>query len=281
MTVPPLLAGLLDDAALFPPGNVPPGTAVAAHVAHRRSAHRDLVGPFVVPAPRLGELPAVQVDPLTVSVTVSAGTVRDTLARVRDLDGITLAALEVAIPETIALGDVLHELQDNDADTAGVDIYLEIPRSDRGPSVLAALSGTRYAAKFRTGGVVASAYPDEAELATAIHTAVTLEVPFKATAGLHRAVRNTDPVTRFEQHGFLDVLWATHLAADGSDVDDVAAALAIRDGARLVGGLSRLTSEAVARIRASFRSFGTCSITEPLADLAVLGLPVTGEEARG
>ncbi|MDJ0429161.1 hypothetical protein QNA19_24815, partial [Rhodococcus fascians] len=64
---------------------------------------------------------------------------------------------------------------------------------------LAALTGSQFAAKFRTGGVVAEAYPDEDELASALATVIASGVPFKATAGLHHAVRNTDPHTGFEQ----------------------------------------------------------------------------------
>src|SRR5687768_11569317 len=54
-----LLGGLCDDAALFPPGNLPLADAVPAHVAHLASGHRGLVGPFIVSAadvPALGPL---------------------------------------------------------------------------------------------------------------------------------------------------------------------------------------------------------------------------------
>src|SRR5581483_8104771 len=50
------LAGLLDDAALFPPGNAPMPDAVRAHGEHRRSWYADLVGPFVCAAARVDEL---------------------------------------------------------------------------------------------------------------------------------------------------------------------------------------------------------------------------------
>ncbi len=111
-----------------------------------------------------------------------------------------------------------------------MEIFVEVPRDDRRPAILAGLVGTPYSAKFRTGGVVATAYPDEAELAAAIHTVATSGVRFKATAGLHHAVRNTDPDTGFEQHGFLNLMLATHRATDGATVEEIAATLADRDG---------------------------------------------------
>ena len=44
------LGQLIDDAALFPPGNAPMPAAVAAHRRHRAAAYRELVGPFLCPA---------------------------------------------------------------------------------------------------------------------------------------------------------------------------------------------------------------------------------------
>ena len=39
---------LLDDAAIFPPGNLPLPDAVHAHLAHSVAPYADLVGPLVV-----------------------------------------------------------------------------------------------------------------------------------------------------------------------------------------------------------------------------------------
>jgi hypothetical protein len=93
-------------------------------------------------------------------------------------------------------------------------------------------------------------------------------VPFKATAGLHHAVRNTDPETGFEQHGFLNLLLATDAARAGAEEAEVAAALADRDGTRVAARVRDLAPG----VRESFRSFGTCSILEPVEELAALGL---------
>jgi hypothetical protein len=47
-TVPEIVRGLVDDAAIFPPGNAPLEEALAAHRQHRSAPYADLVGPFVV-----------------------------------------------------------------------------------------------------------------------------------------------------------------------------------------------------------------------------------------
>ncbi|SCL40123.1 hypothetical protein GA0074692_5609 [Micromonospora pallida] len=54
--MPRLLAGLVDDAAVFPPGSASLPDALAAHRRHRASWYADLVGPLLVPASALPEL---------------------------------------------------------------------------------------------------------------------------------------------------------------------------------------------------------------------------------
>jgi len=277
VTISPLLTGLCDDAALFPPGNAPMDAAVPAHLAHERSDHAALVGPFVFPAPRLGELPdivAAQDGELELSLTVPAGTdaVPAALDQLRAIDGVKLVAMEIGVPEGQTPDALFAALDEIASATPGVEIFVEVPRDERRPEILKRLAGTAYAAKFRTGGVLAAAYPDEAELAAAIHTVVGTGVRFKATAGLHHAVRNTDPDTGFEQHGFLNVMLAAHRAADGASVDEIASTLADRDGRSLAAALDGLSAEAVDALRANFRSFGTCSISDPLTELVGLGL---------
>ncbi|WP_226437926.1 hypothetical protein [Rhodococcus yananensis] len=275
----PLFADLCDDAALFPPGNAPLPDAVPAHAAHSGSDHAPLVGAFVFPAGRLGELAellATQPYPgdLDLSLTVPAGTdaVAAALAKVDALDGVSVVALEIAVPAEQTVDDLFTGLDGIAAAHPTIAIFVEVPRDTRRADILARMTGTPHAAKFRTGGIVAEAYPDEAELADAVVAVVTAGVPFKATAGLHHAVRNTDPETGFEQHGFLNVLAAVDTALDGGDTSAVAAVLADRDGEALASRLSALPPDRAAELRRRFRSFGTCSIADPLGDLLALGL---------
>lgn len=197
---------------------------------------------------------------------------------------VSLAALEIAVPEGVEPGELLAALDTaipEAAEAAGLEVFVEIPRDTRRDPLLAALAGTRYQAKFRTGGVRAELYPDEAELAAAVLAAVEAGVPFKATAGLHHALRNTDPETGFEQHGFLNLLLAADAAGRATEeaaadragaVETIRDLLAERDGAVVAGRVRELGPERTAAARARFTSFGTCSVTDPLTELAGLGL---------
>jgi hypothetical protein len=77
-------------------------------------------------------------------------------------------------------------------------------------------------------------------------------VPFKATAGLHHAVRSGD------QHGFLNILAAASAPRGG-----IEAVLAEEDASAL---------EPSDEGRRLFTSFGSCSWEEPVEDLEQLGL---------
>ena len=134
------------------------------------------------------------------------------------------------------------------------------------------LAGTPYRAKFRTGGTTAAAFPDEDELAAFLLACTERELAFKCTAGLHNALRHTDPATGFEHHGFLNVLLATHAAAEGGSRRELAGLLAERSGTVLADLAAKLTDGQVATVRKGFTAFGTCSVLEPLEDLVALGL---------
>ncbi|HVV21578.1 MAG TPA: hypothetical protein VHF06_19240 [Pseudonocardiaceae bacterium] len=269
-------ADLLDDAALFPPGELPLPEAVPAHRRHLAAWYASMVGPFVYPASRLGELPAVLDAPLDVSLTVPQGPAALHGALAQLPDAVSLRSVEITLPPDVEVADLLRTL-----DTqlpAGVTGYVEIPRDHRRVPSITALAGTGYRAKFRTGGLVPAAHPGERELADSIRTAAGCAVPFKCTAGLHHAVRHTDG--DLEQHGFLNVLLATDAALRGADVDDIAVLLGERSGADLAELVVDLAPERMADARAEFLSFGTCDLVTPVGDLMFLGLIREGAVLR-
>ncbi|MFI0366405.1 hypothetical protein ACH35V_00915 [Actinomadura sp. 1N219] len=293
-TVPAFAAGLCDDAAVFPPGLAPLDVAVPAHRAHRSAPYAELVGPLILPAsaldaldpllpdantgsgPRTGSGAAVP--PLDLSITAPNGPCEaaKALARAAELP-VDLRGLEVAVPAGMESDEFFRVLG-----TVDVPVYVEVPRDERRPSIIAAVAELGHRAKFRTGGVKPHLYPSPDELAAAIKAVVDGGVPFKATAGLHHPVRNTDPETGFHQHGFLNLLLATDAAAEGRPVDELSAILADRDAASIASRVAGLGEKRAAAARARFLSFGTCSITDPLNELAALGLlaPVLQETTR-
>lgn len=272
---PAFARGLCDDAAVFPPGLLPLADAVPAHARHRASAYAAMVGPLVVAAPALADLGALldAGDRLRLAVTAPAGP--EQVAAVLSGAGalpVDLRALEVVVPAGMTAPAFFTALDRACAGIGDATVFVEVPRDERRPEIIATLPATRYQAKFRTGGVRADLHPDEAELAAAIRTVVDAGVPFKATAGLHHAVRNTDPETGFEQHGFLNLLLAVDAALRGADEAGLSATLAERDSAAVAARVADLDDARVEAARARFLSFGTCSITDPLTELVGLGL---------
>lgn len=285
----PLFAALVDDAAMFPPGNAPVDEAVRAHAAHRASRHADLIGPLLCSDRNLAELgqhiDGQHVDgPLDLGliVTGGAGAIGPAITHASRIEGVTVVGVEIALRDEDDLARNAQRI------TAMLDLELpedavasiEVPRL--GNDLPAAswweaadeVAATGHRLKFRTGGTWADAHPSEPELATFLSAALDRECAFKLTAGLHRALRNSAADTGFEQHGFLNVLLATQVLLDGGHPTDATYALVRRDADGIVAELSAWGDADAARVRRWFTSFGSCSIDEPLTDLTDLELYV-------
>ena len=269
-----LFAGLVDDAALFPPGNAPMATALAEHARHLSSSYAGLVGPFLCPATRVEELrealPAQQ--PLALSLVVDAGgdAAHQALRAAGADERISLVAVEAAHAR---LGDEAAAIGANVRRLPSVAGYLEVGREDVGPALDLVGPGRSWqAAKYRTGGTAAEAFPTEKQLADFLMAGVERGLPFKLTAGLHHAVRHTDDTTGFEQHGVLNVLVATADALAREEPEQVVATLTEREVEPLVARVRSWSQLDCVAVRGSFRSFGCCGVTEPIGELADLGL---------
>lgn len=280
-----LLWDLLDDASLFPPGNLPMPQAVSAHVAHETAWFCDLTGPFVCPETRLAELGTVLtaagvpwID-LSVVVTGGAAAVSAAADQVATDARLRLRAIEVPAaksdPPAQAITDVAAAL--DRIPLAGATGYIEFPLraiadpGNAGP-LLELAEQRGYRPKLRTGGVTNDAFPDEATLAGCLAAVVGRRIAFKCTAGLHHAVRHTAADTGLEQHGFLNVLLAVGAAIADAHPAELASILAQRDPVAVAASVRALDPETAAEIRWLFTSFGTCSTDEPVADLIGLGL---------
>ena len=150
--------------------------------------------------------------------------------------------------------------------------YVELPLDAVDQQACRVLAAGRCRLKLRTGGTTVAAFPTETDLARAIRQVTRQRLPFKLTAGLHRAVRHRDPATGFEHHGFLNVVLATAAALAGSPTSSIASILGIRSPVIVAAAMRRLSPGTARSVRRQFESFGTCSIDEPLGDLVALGL---------
>jgi hypothetical protein len=260
---------LFDDAALFPPGNAPMGDAVPAHRS-LRARFGDLMGPFVTPASRLEQLLpyVVEESTLDLSLIAPAEDLASALVAI-DRPGLRLAAVEIpAVPTAPDARDVVKILDD----VLPPDVPAFVELSWDALHVVDVLAGTRYRAKLRTGGPRADLFPSPPALADAMAACAARDIPWKCTAGLHHAIRHTDPATGFEHHGFLNVLLAAAALSDGASVLIAEGHLEAGYAQGIAAGIRALSPSQAALARRLFTSFGTCSVLEPIDDLITLGL---------
>jgi hypothetical protein len=287
-----LLHDLIDDAGLFPPARKPMAQAIADHAAARRGPARWMLGRFLCPVSRLPELAGHA--PLDGSWGYGAifdGDGEDWLDAVRgDLGRLAAFAgrgavgvVEVRLPagavgrQTIeAFARALHE----DGPAHRMEAFLEVTTRDAGEigatleAIAATRSGAPLGAKVRCGGLSADAFPPAAALAAFVEAA--------RRPGVHHPFRTLDAEVGALQHGFVNLLAATALpAAPAAEVieDPDPDAFAIdRDGLRWRAHLA--DAAAIARARALFTAYGSCSFDEPVEDLTAAGvLPLDRAEA--
>ena len=267
-----LFGALIDDAALFPPGNAAMPDAVAAHPHHLAGGYGFTVGRFLCPASRIPELAQAwsRPDPLTVGIIADTGLdgLSDAITQVVTDPQLELGAVEIVLPpqsSSEALGDILAALPE-------VTGYVEVPRGQDLSTELDAIAVAGREAKFRTGGDALGAVPAPEELAAFITACVARRIPFKCTAGLHHAICGTEDEAGNTQHGFLNVLLATRAAVFGEEEEEILGWLREGSAEVIVHALRALHEHDARRVRTSFIGFGSCSISEPVAELTELGL---------
>lgn len=286
-----LLSQLIDDAGLFPPTALTPTEAVTRHRLDQAAAHPMHTLRLLIPVGRLDEIRA-ELQPHDrfrlglIADTAGPGDpgdrLRTALEEVNADDRLETALIEA--PLTAFGTDPATAVPAVLAATAGtnVPVFLEPARPEDADALVVALAemnSPHFGAKLRCGGVRAELFPSTAAVAGFVRACARSGVPFKATAGLHRAVRHTDPDTGFVHHGYLNLLLAAALAADErsetSDAPDP-----VLDALERTGtdgperDLATLLPSAVDAARALFVSYGSCSTNTPVAEArSLLGTP--------
>ncbi len=268
--VPLLFSRLVDDAGLFPPEELAMGAALRRHLEDAETGNPVLSGRFVCPAARLGELRRElgDEDGLELSLIVSplsSEQVAAACAAVGDDPRLELVGIEG--PFAGSLPEVPE----------GLPLFVELPVAGGWEPGLEQVADASRHVKIRCGGLRAELFPTPSELAALVHACSDRGVAFKATAGLHHAVRHEDPATGFRHHGFVNLAVAAARAVAGASVGEVASALENEKAASLAGEAAAVSPGLAGRARRLFVSYGSCSTSEPVEDLLRLGLLVPAE----
>ena len=304
-----LLNHIIDYAGLFPPANLPLAPALQNYAAYQASAQAWMLGRFVCPTLQLTEANA-HLDWFSVEAPLRVAALgrpsanpaefgAHWLVNFRELQAfcqrhgprVSVDVLEAPLPPHItapqmrdllerALGTIAH------FNPTPVRLFFEIPPAAdwRAQAQLALEALARYPSdmgfKLRTGGVVASAFPNVEQVAWAIAACRTHGVALKCTAGLHHPVRHFNPGVQTKMHGFLNVFGAGVLAhALALPLAEIEAILTEEDPDQFVcdaAGFAWQTHRATpAQITAARHAlmigFGSCSFDDPRDDLRALG----------
>ena len=309
-----LLTEIVDYAGLFPPAGLGMAEAVSGYDAARRGAYSWMLGRFVCPLRRIEEFEDAAYGLLPreageeawrVSALVDGGKLEEEIDAIFAFNS---AHEEGELPGRVAIDAIEVKVPGANADGARfvdeamrlvpeqLDASFELPLGYDLRGLVAALAGSGGRAKVRTGGVTADLVPSAEAVAEFVVLCAQGDVGFKATAGLHEALRGERALTYAEDaprsvmHGFLNVfLMAAFVKRGRMEVGRAVEVLEERSGDGFVfadGGVEwngrRLTTAQLASARESFAtSFGSCSFDEPVESLKAIGLLPIGEEAAG
>lgn len=258
-----LWADLIDYAGVFPPASHPLDTALEEYRTSREGPGGWIMGPCLLRASQISDVSLLP-HRLGAVLDVDPSVVADS--------GLALVQIEIKTrasnaDETIRRANELSPVVYVETVDAPADTHLATMADWRA-------RGRDVRAKIRTGGASADAFPSVTEVAGFIRACVDLGVPFKATAGLHQPFRHPSAVDGATEHGFINLLAGARAAVAG-ETDKLEAILDDPEPAHF--DVTRATWKGVgteipdAAVRAVFRSFGSCSFSEPVAYLVELG----------
>lgn len=290
-----LLSEVIDYAGLFPPAKLDMAESVGRYLRYAQGPEKWILGRFVSSTGKLPELArelAEHPEEPFVPVTVIGQAAKDrkgwehALAHDSeamnkfhsDVDGHgEIQGFEIRIPDHDHIEAYINDLKG----FQDVDVFMELPWEGPMEDTLALLAEADWIyAKARTGGVEASAFPASGLVAAFVQECANLDLKFKLTAGLHHPFPRMDKAVGARMHGFLNIMsaLALHHAVELSQ-REIADILDENDPSEFKfneAGLAyrshRASLEDLRAVREVFVSYGSCSVDEPLQDLAELGL---------
>jgi hypothetical protein len=295
-----LLAHSIDYAGLFPPCSLELEPALKNQAQYVRSDDARMLGAFVLPVGQFDAARKILSDfdpqhPLHVSAlgpkTEKAAAFRDAIedvdAAIRsfsasNVDLISVNHLEMPLPHDVDLA-LIKEAR---SIIGSLPAFWEAP-AERAEQTIALLAEHNsnadkptFGFKLRTGGVTSDAFPSSAQIAKALVSPATHQVPIKFTAGLHHPIRQYREDVQTKMHGFLNVLGAAVLAAEhkwnekqtAAMLDDEDPKSFLFDDEFFAWRKWKIDIKRLKDRRRFVTSFGSCSFDEPREDLRALKL---------
>jgi len=277
-----LMAGAVDYAGLFPPAQLPLADALAEYRRALAGADAWMLGRFIVPAV---QLPALADAVVRDAHDGRGWTVSAIVREHMDEDAAAVQAFNQRAAHLHVRVDTI-ECRPSSSDSItwlaktfspAFTVHVEVGVGPTAPDDLRVVARHQLRAKVRTGGVAPDAFPAPASLVAFIESARDVGVPFKATAGLHHAIRGAYPLSdeigaqSATMHGFVNLMLATATVGERLPTTTAAALLTRTDHSALVfddervrWGDVELPIDAICRMReAQCVSFGACSFGEP------------------
>jgi hypothetical protein len=284
---------------MYPPAELPLNEALRNYIRYKNGREAWIVNRFICPAVKVSELEAGLKwqnfdNRFGICVTGRGGGnnaefLANALADIKSLkkaERVFLDAFETKLPETAVESAELSHLiiqivRGLEEETL---LFLEVPltndfRNQAQRTLETIAKNPRARAKMRLGGAAKDSYPSVEQVAVFISECATNKLPFKMTAGLHHPFRKIDEATGAMMHGFLNVFVAAAVATTfGADENALLPILSTTDpasfrclGTRLSIGNWHLSLKQLRASRDFALGFGSCSVSEPLGDLAHLG----------
>ena len=295
-----LLAHSIDYAGMFPPCSLELEPALRNQAQYVRSEDAWMLSAFVLPVGQFDAARKILSDfdpqhPLRVSAlgpkTENANAFRDAIENVdaairsfsaSNVDLISVTQLEMFLPQDVDLV-LLEEARSIIGNLPG---FWEAPaeRSEQTIALLAEHNSNAdkptFGFKLRTGGVTPDAFPTSAQIAKALVSPATHQVPIKFTAGLHHPIRQFREEVHTKMHGFLNMLGAAVLAAEhkwnekqtAAMLDDEDPKSFLFDDEFFAWREWKIDIKRLKDRRRFVTSFGSCSFDEPRVDLHALKL---------
>ena len=286
-----LFSRIVDYAGLFPPSELGMAEVVRTYLEVGADERRWLLGKLIVPVARLDdvmetfapvqrEFPTASWDLSVVLKTGTDAEISQALRwRVEGPESLKITSLELP---SLSAGEI--RLRHVPID---LDVFFEVDLAANNEKEIAAIARRGACAKMRAGGLHADAFPPAEQVARFLLDCRAAGVPFKATAGLHHPMRGCWPLgttsdsDTAEMHGFLNLAVAAAFVHVGQA--DQATVVKILgepspdgfqfDAETLSWGERSLSLGSVDEVRrVFFRSFGSCSFSEPFRGLQEVNL---------